>query len=269
MKSSQRRERRCSSSFNRAGCKISSASRMSSASHDPSHEHVDEVLICVAGNCSPHERLYFKIRRTTRLRKLMEAYSNRCNLPLDSCHFSLLSGQPVLPDCTADNLHLQYGSKIQCDVKPDCAAGLKMLARRAMPTRENDNSKLVVENNGNFECIVCAHVYWPPVLCAAGHTLCSFCAQQLRIRNQPCPLRCKNMFPVEPPQNVEMRRVLERLKARCTSDACPWRGNLSEFLEQHEKRCHLIEVACPKSACSWTGSACSRAESACSGLESP
>ena len=80
------------------------------------------------------------------------------------------------------------------------------------------------------------------------------CAQKLHDRDQPCPLRCRNKLPAKPPQNLELRRVLERLPARCTAPSCSWRGTLGEFVEVHETVCDQIEVACPKSStCPWTG----------------
>lgn len=127
------------------------------------------VIIRVEGNCNP-ANLYFKIRRTTPMRKMMEAYCHRCTQTMDSCKFEL-AGVTIQPEQTAEQLEMSEGCRLTCTIEPDDAEKLTLLAKRAKAKRQ-DNSKLVVENQGLHECMVCAHVYWPPVLCAGGHTMC-------------------------------------------------------------------------------------------------
>jgi len=134
------------------------------------------VVICVDGNCFP-AAVYFKIRRTTPMRKMMEAYCARCAQTLECCRFEF-NGSLILPGQTAENLDMQEGSRLTCVITPDSAETLTSLAKKAKSTRV-DNSRLIVENNGSHECMICAYVYWPPVLCACGHTLCQGTAPSL------------------------------------------------------------------------------------------
>ena len=247
------------------------------------------VIIRVDGNCLPAS-VFFKIRRTTPMRKMMEAYCTRCSQSLECCSF-VFNSSLILPEQTAEQLDMREGSKVVCTITPDSAETLALLAKKAKPTRI-DSSKLVVENHGLYECMICAHVYWPPVLCSDGHTMCqgtgllvtfppprpsclSFnpmrpdflschesvllwargrhlctfrcrdgvapsvgcstmtclprvlsclftaCAKKLHDRDQPCPMRCNSKLSSKPAQNFELRRVVERLKASCTSTNCP------------------------------------------------
>ena len=100
----------------------------------------------------------------------MEAYCHRCTQTMDSCKFEL-NGVTIQPEQTAEQLEMSEGCRLTCTIDPDDAEKLTLLAKRAKAKRQ-DNSKLVVENQGLHECMVCAHVYWPPVLCAGGHTMC-------------------------------------------------------------------------------------------------
>lgn len=197
------------------------------------------VVIRVDGNCIP-AAVYFKIRRTTPMRKMMEAYCMRCAQTLDCCRF-YFNQTVIQPEQTAEQLDMQEGSKVSCTITSDTAESLAVLAKKAKPTRV-DSSKLIVENHGLYECIICAHVYWPPVLCEGGHTLCQSCAKKLHDRDQPCPMRCNTKFSSKPPQNFELKRVVERLKASCTAPSCRWKGTLAQFVEVHEKRCDQIMV---------------------------
>ena len=170
----------------------------------------------------------------------MRLARNRCVQTLECCRFQI--NQTVIqPEQTAEQLDMQEGSKVTCTITPDTSQLLMELAKKANPTRV-DSSRLVVENNGLYECMICAHIYWPPVLCESGHTMCQACAKKLHDRDQPCPMRCNTKFPAKPPQNYEMKRVMERLPASCTAPSCQWKGTLSQFVEIHEKRCHHITV---------------------------
>jgi hypothetical protein len=127
------------------------------------------VIIRVDGNCLPPS-VFFKIRRTTPMRKMMEAYCARCIQTLSCCTF-VFNHERILPEQTAEQLDMVEGSRVMCTITQDTAELLVLLAKKAKPTRV-DSSKLVVDNYGLHECMICAHVYWPPVLCADGHTMC-------------------------------------------------------------------------------------------------
>ena len=126
-------------------------------------------IIRVDGNCMPPS-VFFKFRRTTPMRKMMEAYCARCIQTLACCTF-IFNSVRILPEQTAEQLDMQEGSRVLCTITQDTAESILLLSKKAKTTRI-DSSKLVIENNGLHECMICAHVYWPPVLCSDGHTMC-------------------------------------------------------------------------------------------------
>ena len=91
-------------------------------------------IIRVDGNCMPPS-VFFKFRRTTPMRKMMEAYCARCIQTL-ACCMSIFNSMRILPthtpDQTAEQLDMQEGSagsRVLCTITQDTADVCVLLLR--------------------------------------------------------------------------------------------------------------------------------------------
>lgn len=60
--------------------------------------------------------IFFKIKRTTQLKKLMDAYVNRQGLSINQCRF-IFDGERLKDDDTPDKLEMENGDEIDVMVE--------------------------------------------------------------------------------------------------------------------------------------------------------
>eukprot|EP00347_Sterkiella_histriomuscorum_P000970 403373831 len=60
--------------------------------------------------------IFFKIKRTTQLKKLMDAYCNRQGLSINQCRF-IFDGERLKDDDTPDKLEMENGDEIDVMVE--------------------------------------------------------------------------------------------------------------------------------------------------------
>lgn len=86
-----------------------------------------------AGGADPHinikvkaqdgTEIYFKIKRTTQLKKLMDAYCTRQGLSSTQCRF-IFDGERLKDDDTPDKLEMENGDEIDVMVEQTGGAGV-------------------------------------------------------------------------------------------------------------------------------------------------
>ena len=89
-----------------------------------------------AGGADPHinikvkaqdgTEIYFKIKRTTQLKKLMDAYCTRQGLSSTQCRF-IFDGERLKDDDTPDKLEMENGDEIDVMVEQTGGAGFETL----------------------------------------------------------------------------------------------------------------------------------------------
>ncbi|BFZ64901.1 SUMO protein smt3 [Saitoella coloradoensis] len=77
----------------------------------PESEHIS-IKVVGAGN----DEVFFKIKRSTPLKKLMEAYCDRSGKTFNTVRF-LVDGERVRPDQTPEDLEMEDGDQIECMIE--------------------------------------------------------------------------------------------------------------------------------------------------------
>ena len=75
-----------------------------------------DVHINIKVKAQDGTEIYFKIKRTTQLKKLMDAYCQRQGLASNQCRF-IFDGERIKDDDTPDNLEMENGDEIDVMVE--------------------------------------------------------------------------------------------------------------------------------------------------------
>ena len=89
----------------------SAAPTQDAAGAAPATEHINLKVKAQDGT-----EIYFKIKKTTALKKLMEAYCNRQGLSMNQCRF-IFDGDRVREDQTPEQLEMDNGDEIDAMVE--------------------------------------------------------------------------------------------------------------------------------------------------------
>jgi len=92
------------------------------AGQDKGNEHINVKVKAQDGT-----EIYFKIKRTTQLKKLMEAYCQRQGLTMNQCRF-IFDGEKLKEDDSPEKLEMENGDEIDVMVEQTGGALLISLA---------------------------------------------------------------------------------------------------------------------------------------------
>jgi len=118
----------------------------------------------------------------------------------------------------------------------------------------------VVENYPeDFNCGMCTLLIKDATHGCDNHVFCKSCLQENidhGVRDEGkiiCPGGCREVID---PSNLQpsklINRMINKLNAKCNSDSCEWKGDLLDFVQDHQKVCEYSLVPCNNDGCEVT-----------------
>jgi len=118
----------------------------------------------------------------------------------------------------------------------------------------------VIENYPqDFNCGICTLLIKDATHGCDNHVFCKSCLQENidhGIRDEGkvlCPGGCRETID---PSNLQpsklINRIINKLNSKCKNDSCEWKGDLLDFVQDHQKVCEYSLIPCNNDGCEIT-----------------
>jgi len=118
----------------------------------------------------------------------------------------------------------------------------------------------VIENYpSDFNCGICTLLIKDATHGCDNHVFCKSCLQENidhGIRDEGkvlCPGGCRETID---PSNLQpsklINRIINKLNSKCKNDSCEWKGDLLDFVQDHQKVCEYSLIPCNNDGCEIT-----------------
>ncbi|XP_047464167.1 E3 ubiquitin-protein ligase TRIM35-like isoform X2 [Mugil cephalus] len=151
---------------------------------------------------------------------------------------------------TVDKMVQTYGEEPAVEITVDVFSRINRndlqvkLTQVAASRGEQQSTERQTQRNeeSDFSCAVCFHIYTEPVMLQCGHSFCMGCLQMQRekMRENNCPLCRKQIRELDPPINLVLKNLCENHRNKSQTDPSGGHGlqshqNIKEKKEAFEK----------------------------------